>query len=212
MTQLPKQIIWWLINTNNRPINRHIPYMPISAVLSVTSPRTVSQCFMGLLGANNIFEIYSPFSEQNDTHVRIAHMSIMYKPLNWSSINKISQGQLNFFQNLLHLCKRKKFNIWNSIHRRFKKKRNRKPTRKNQSSASGSLWAVIISTCDTLLTYTTLFKDGTHKHINKGLKEEYILWNKTFSAEYEFSYVQQIVWKKRHEKTDLPLRAAFGLS
>ena len=49
----------------------------------------------------------------------------------------------------------------------------KKTTRKNRSSASGGLWAVVISTCDTLLTYTTLFKDGTRKHINKGLKEEY---------------------------------------
>ena len=40
-----------------------------------------------------------------------------------------------------------------------------------------------MSACDTLLTYTALFKDGARKH-KEGLKEEYSM-NKTFSAEYD---------------------------
>ena len=37
-------------------------------------------------------------------------------------------------------------------------------TRQNRSSALGGLRAIVISVCDTLLTYTALFKDGARKH------------------------------------------------
>ena len=58
------------------------------------------------------------------------------------------------------------------------------------------LWAAfIISTCDTLLTYTALSKMAL-VNINEGLKEEYSM-NKTFSAEYDFSCVRQIACAER---------------
>ena len=37
-------------------------------------------------------------------------------------------------------------------------------TRQNRSSTLGGLRVVVIGDCDTLLTYTALFKDGARKH------------------------------------------------
>ena len=39
-----------------------------------------------------------------------------------------------------------------------------KKKRYNRSSALGGLRAVLISCCDTLMTYTALFNDGARKH------------------------------------------------
>ena len=45
-----------------------------------------------------------------------------------------------------------------------KLKTDTKKPRQNRSSALGGLRDVVISACDTLLTYTALFKDGACKH------------------------------------------------
>ena len=68
-------------------------------------------------------------------------------------------------------------------------------TRQNRSSASGGLRAIVISACDTLLTYTALLKMAL-VNINEGLKEKYSR-DKTFSAEYHFSCVRQIAHTDR---------------
>ena len=78
--------------------------------------------------------------------------------------------------------------------RTSKKKRNKKPTRKkrqNRSSALGGLRALTISTCDTLLTYTMLFKDGARKK-KRRIERRIFYGTRLFSAECDFSHVRQI--------------------
>ena len=53
---------------NNRPTNR---YIPIGVMLLVTSPHTYSECFMGFLEANNIFNITEMTRGDHLVHVLV---------------------------------------------------------------------------------------------------------------------------------------------
>ena len=96
--------------------------------------------------------------------VRFARVS---KPLNWSSITtKCHKNNWTFFQNSFYLYKRKKFKIVYSTgcsQKNTETENWHEETRQNRSSALGGIRAVVISACDTLLTYTALFKDRKHK-------------------------------------------------
>ena len=101
--------------------------------------------------------------------VWFAHMS---KPLNWSTITtKYHRNNWTFFK--IRYIFTKEINLTFKIvystglsgsEKNTETENQHKEIRQNWSSTLDGFQAVVISACDTLLTYTALFKDCARKH------------------------------------------------
>ena len=97
--------------------------------------------------------------------MRFAHVS---KPLNCSAITtKYDRNNWTFFKIRYIYTKGRNLTfkiVYSTGLVNTETKNRHEETRQNLSSALGGLQPVVIGACDTLLTYTALFKGGGRKH------------------------------------------------